>query len=361
MATASLLPSLLAVMVASPNPTAATDPAVPVATAAFVELKATGRPVIVLLNASFNSSVLAIDPVPMIESDTVESTTLATGFSIRAANAGDVLMPVVAVMFTVTGPAAAAMPVMLNDACPDPFVVADGVTVARDGLADAKVTVRPGSGALAASRTVATPERLPGAMTESGVTVSPTLAAAASTLMVAVPAVPPIVAVIVAVPASNACAVTSPLASTVATALLLLQDVMRPPNATPVIALPAESFGTAVSCCVSGAVSVAVEGETSTVLTATRSTVTVDEPVMPSTTASIRAVPGATPVTTPVDGSTVAAERLFDDQVAVRPLMTVPPEDFAVKLKERAYGAPAWTVAVGPGDTSTVLTAAAET
>src|SRR5207248_9877487 len=64
----------------------------------------------------------------------------------------------------------------------------------------------------------------------------------AATVTVALPAFPSLVAVIVAEPA--ALLVTRPLGLTVATAVLLLAHV----TVRPVSALPAESFGVAVSC-----------------------------------------------------------------------------------------------------------------
>src|SRR5437764_13289290 len=80
----------------------------------------------------------------------------------------------------------------------------------------------------------------------------------AATVTVALPAFPSLVAVIVAEPA--ALLVTRPLGLTVATAVLLLPHV----TVRPVSALPAESFGVAVSCTVCPTRMLAVAGETAT-------------------------------------------------------------------------------------------------
>ncbi len=63
-------------------------------------------------------------------------------------------------------------------------------------------------------------------------------------------------------------------------------------------------------------------------------TVTIVLPGTPSTVAVIVAVPCATAVTTPVDGSTVATEGVSDDQVTVRPdmLNVFPPPSFGVAV-----------------------------
>ena len=79
-----------------------------------------------------------------------------------------------------------------------------------------------------------------------------------ATVTVALPAFPSLVAVIVADPA--ALLVTRPLGPTVATAVLLLAHV----TVRPVSALPAESFGVAVSCTVCPTRMLAVAGETAT-------------------------------------------------------------------------------------------------
>src|SRR5438309_5827541 len=83
-----------------------------------------------------------------------------------------------------------------------------------------------------------------------------------------VPFLPSLVAVIVAEPAATP--VTSPLPLTVATPVLLLDQVTtRPDNGVPFA-----SFGVAVSCTVCPAVTVAAAGVTVTQATGTRDAVT---------------------------------------------------------------------------------------
>src|SRR5204863_191446 len=80
-----------------------------------------------------------------------------------------------------------------------------------------------------------------GRFADAGVTVTE-LTATPDTVMLEVPLCPSLVAVIVAEPAAPA--VTSPLPSTLATDVLLLDHV----TARPVSALPLASFGVALSC-----------------------------------------------------------------------------------------------------------------
>jgi hypothetical protein len=121
------------------------------------------------------------------------------------------------------------------------------------------------------------------------------------------------VAVIVAVP--GATPVTTPLDVTVATVLSLLdQPTMRPVNTFPLA-----SRGVAVSVTVWPGVVVAVAGVTDTLAMGTCRTVTCAEPCLPSTVATMIAVPGASPVTTPSE-DTVARAGAPLDQVTVRPV-----------------------------------------
>src|SRR2546427_9359947 len=84
------------------------------------------------------------------------------------------------------------------------------------------------------------------------------------------------VALIVAAPASSP--VTSPLALTVATAVLLDAQV----TVRPVRVLPFASFGVAVSCTVWPSFTLADAGATATEATATCTTVMADVPLCPS-------------------------------------------------------------------------------
>src|SRR5207247_9762829 len=108
-----------------------------------------------------------------------------------------------------------------------------------------------------------------------------------------VPLLPSLVAVIVADPAATP--VTSPLAETVATAGALLDQV----TIRPVSTLPAESFVVAVSCTVAPAMRLFDAGDTVTVATGSRSTVTAAAPLFPSLAAALGAGPGATPEPSP--------------------------------------------------------------
>src|SRR5437763_17049541 len=110
----------------------------------------------------------------------------------------------------------------------------------------------------------------------------------AATVPVALPAFPSLVAVIVADPA--ALLVTRPLGLTVATAVLLLAHV----TVRPVSALPAESFGGAVSCTVCPTVRVAVAGATASEATGTDGTVIAAVLLLPSLVAVIVAEPWVT-------------------------------------------------------------------
>src|SRR5205809_908412 len=149
-----------------------------------------------------------------------------------------------------------------------------------------------------------------------------------ATVTVALPAFPSLVAVIVAEPA--ALLVTRPLGLTVATAVLLLPHV----TVRPVSALPAESFGVAVSCTVCPTRMLAVAGETATEATeATRTdvTVTVALPALLSLVAVIVAEPAVTLVTRPLP-LTVATLGLLLVHVTVRPVSVPPAESFGVAV-----------------------------
>src|SRR5438094_529934 len=105
------------------------------------------------------------------------------------------------------------------------------------------VTIRPVSGFPFASFGVAVSWTVwpTGRFADAGVTVTE-LTATPDTVMLEVPLCPSLVAVIVAEP--DVPPVTSPLPSTLATAVLLLDHV----TARPVSALPLASFGVALSC-----------------------------------------------------------------------------------------------------------------
>src|SRR5436309_12984581 len=153
-------------------------------------------------------------------------------------------------------------------------------------------------------------------LADAGVTVTEATGTGV-TVMADAPLFPSLVAVIVAVPA--VCPVTSPLAVTVATAVLLLpQLTVRPDNG-----LPLASFGVAVSCTVWPTGTDAVLGLTVTDATGTVLTVIVAVPLCPSEVAVSVAAPAATPVTYPL-ALTVATAGLLRDQGSVRPHRDLP-------------------------------------
>jgi len=107
--------------------------------------------------------------------------------------------------------------------------------------------------------------------------------------MAEVPLCPSLVAVIVAEP--TAAPLTRPLALTVATDVLLLDQLTVRPDS----GLPLASFGVAVSCTVDPTCTVAEGGATVTVATGTCTTVMADVPLCPSLVAVIVAVPPPCP------------------------------------------------------------------
>ena len=161
-----------------------------------------------------------------------------------------------------------------------------------------------------------------------------------------VPLCPSLVAVIVDVPA--VLPVTSPLPFTVATVVLLLDQVTpRPDNG-----LPLASLGVAVSCTVCPATTLAGDGLTVTEATGMFVTVMVAVPFCPSLVAVIVADPTAIPVTLPLT-STAANEALLLDHVTTRPVSGLPFASFGVAVSWTAC--PVRTVADG-GVTVTVAT-----
>jgi hypothetical protein len=133
-------------------------------------------------------------------------------------------------------------------------------------------------------------------------------------------------AVIVAVPTVPP--VTSPLDDTDATVGALEVHV----TARPVSALPAESFGVAVSCAVCPGVRLAVAGETCTEATGTIATLIVAVAVLLSLVAVIVAEPWVTPATCPVL-LTVATLGLLLAQVTGRPVSVLPVASLVVAVR----------------------------
>src|SRR5207247_11230696 len=163
------------------------------------------------------------------------------------------------------------------------------------GLLPAHVTVRPDSGFPAESFGVAVSCSVCPTSTEAVAALSlPDALPILLTVIAAVPLLPSLVAVIVTDPAATP--KTSPLALTVAMAVLLLAHVTVRPDSR----LPAESFGVAVSCTVCPTSTEAVAGLTVTDATGTFLTVIAAVPLLPPLLPVIVADPAATPAPSPL-------------------------------------------------------------
>src|SRR5438128_1900801 len=149
------------------------------------------------------------------------------------------------------------------------------------------------------------------------------------TVMADVPLCPSLVAVMVAEPTVTP--VTRPLELTVATEVLLLDQLTVRPDS----GFPFASFGVAVSWIALPACTLAEAGATLTEATGTCTTVMADVPLCPSLVAVIVTVPATLPVTSPLE-LTVASMVLLLVQVTVRPVSGLPFASFGV--------AASWTV-----------------
>jgi hypothetical protein len=246
------LPSLVAVIVAVPTPTAVTSPFASTVAAALSDDHVTVRPVRV---APAESLVTALScwvfPTTTLAEDGVTET-LATGTGVTVIVAVPLWPSLVAVIVATPKLTADTRPVL-------------AFTVAIAGASELQATERPESTSPAESLVVAVScSVLPDAtLADSGDTVTvATGAGNGVTEIVAVPDFPSLVAVIVADPVATA--VTSPFASTVAAAVLLEDHVI----VRPVRALLLESVVVAVNCCVVPVTMLAAEGFTVTVATA---------------------------------------------------------------------------------------------
>jgi hypothetical protein len=158
-----------------------------------------------------------------------------------------------------------------------------------------QVTVRPVRTSPSASRVTAVACVVRPTRSDGGVIETPTLATGTfETVTVALPERPSTVAVMMAVPGPTA--VTTPDAETVATELTdEVQVTVR-----PVRTLPCASRGVAVACVDWPTVSDGELSVTETLATGACVTVIVAVAVRPSLVAVICALPGETPVTTPL-------------------------------------------------------------
>src|SRR5882762_8404601 len=176
--------------------------------------------------------------------------------------------------------------------------------------------------------------------------------------MTAVPLLPSLVAVMVAVPPDWP--MTRPPPLTEATDVLLLAQVMTRPVSVP----PTESLVTAASSWVAPTRIVADAGFTVTVATGTLMTAMVALPVLPSLMAVTVADPAALPVTRPLALTAATAGALLA-QVTMRPLRGAPLESWGAAAsckvapsRRLATVGVTTTAATGVGTTVTVLVSA---
>jgi hypothetical protein len=172
---------------------------------------------------------------------------------------------------------------------------------------------------------------------------------ATATVIDEVPALPSLVAVIVADP--GATAATNPLPSTVAAAELLDDHV----TVLPVRSSPFESLRTVASCCVGVIPStrLAVVGLTTTLATGAGVTISGALPNFPSLVATMFVVPVARAVTRPV-GETIATAVLLELQLTARPVSGFPLPSSGVAVPCEV---PTAVIEVGLSETVTELTA----
>ena len=176
---------------------------------------------------------------------------------------------------------------------------------------------------------------------------------------VAVALCPPLLAVIVAVPAWTA--VTTPLALTVAVVSLLdVQTIVRPVNTFPDASLTIAVYVTVSP----NDARVSIAGVTVMDATGTRVTVTVADAEAVPEVAVIVVVPGATPVTVPF-ASTVATPGVLEPHVMVRPVNTLPEPSLVTAVKVvvcpvAMLAVDALSVIVATGTPVTVIAACAD-
>jgi hypothetical protein len=238
--------------------------------------------------------------------------TVVTGAAVTVRAALPLLPSLVAVMFTVPALTAVTSPV--------------SETVAAAVLSELQVIVRPVRTPPLASRSVAKACVVPTASMVVAASATLTDATgAAVTVNIALPALPSLVAVMLAVPAATA--VTRPVLDTVATAVLSELHATARPLSVP----PLPSSVIAVACAVSTAVMEV--GVRATVTDATGTAVTVMDafPLFPSLVAVIIAVPMDNVVTSPVL-ETIATTVLPDAQVISRPVSSAPAASRAIAV-----------------------------
>src|SRR6266480_4244648 len=243
-----LCPSLVAVIVADPAPPPVTRPLLETdATEPLLLDHVTVRPVSGLPLASFGVAVSwTVWPTGTLADAGLTVTELTATFD-TVMLALPLCPSLIAVIVAEPTAAPLTSPVL--------------VTVATELLLLDQATVRPVSGFPFASFGVAVSWTVwpTGTLADAGLTVTElTGTGTLDTVMLDVPLFPSLVAVIVAEPAVPP--VTSPLPSTLATDVLLLDQV----TARPASGFPFASFGVAVSCTVAPVATVAAPGVTVT-------------------------------------------------------------------------------------------------
>src|SRR5438094_4656911 len=261
-----LLPSDVAVMVAEPTAAPVTNPLPStVATDGLSVDQVITRPDNGLPFASLGVAVsCTVSPTATLAGDGV-TVTEATGASVTVTSDVPLCPSLVAVIVAVPAPTPVTSPL--------PFTRATAVL-----LLD-QVTTRPLSGFPLASFGIAVSCTVAPCCTLAGDGLTVTAATGMlDTVTDAVPLCPSLVAVTIAEPAFTP--VTNPFPSTVATAVLLLDQVTTRPDS----GLPFASFGVAASCTVCPTCTVGAAGLTVTAATGVGhpATVTVALPVVPS-------------------------------------------------------------------------------
>src|SRR6266581_2053378 len=207
--------------------------------------------------------------------------------------------------------------VILAEPTPAPVTRPLAFTVATLAASVDQMIARPESGLPLASSGVAVSCSVPPTRIVALVGLKLTDATGTMTVIAALPLLPSLAAVMLAVPAASA--VTSPLPFTVATpGASVDQVVVRPESGFPLA-----SSSVAVSCCVAPAYIDAVAGLTLTEATGTGFTVIAAAALFPSLVAVMFAEPTATPGTSPF-AFTVATLGASLDQVIVRPESGLP-------------------------------------
>jgi hypothetical protein len=305
-------PSLVAVISVLPALMAVTSPlAETVATDVLLLDHVIVRPPRIVPSAARSVAVaVVVDPLLSVEAPN-DTVTLDTDAVMTVSVAAPLRPSLLAVIVVV--PAASAVT--------KPFAETD----ATDVLLDAQPNVRPLSADPLASRAVAVNCCEPPTATCVTDGLTTTDATGADTVSDAEPERPSLVAVISAVPALPA--VTSPLAETVATSVLLLDHV----TVRPVRIVPSAARAVAVAVVVDPLLNVAAPSATVTLATAIGLMVSVAAPLRPSLLAVIVVEPAVSAMTNPV-AETVATDVLLDAQPNTRPLSADPLASRAVAV-----------------------------